>query len=156
MTEIERIQGLMRRAFSGPAWHGPSLSEALQGIGAQQASARPLERAHTIWEIVNHLIVWKVQVRRRLQGERTPALTPEQDWPAVPDTSEAAWSTTMAALEEAHTTLLDAVGAADAEQLDRALATEDGEVWSNYSTLHGSIHHDLYHAGQISLLRKAS
>src|SRR5438874_6297432 len=58
MTEIERIQDQLKRAFEANAWHGPSVSEVLNGITADQAHARPLRNAHSIWELVRHIAVW--------------------------------------------------------------------------------------------------
>ena len=69
MTEIDRILDQLKRAFEGHAWHGPSLKELLNGVTAQQAHARPLANAHSIWELVQHIAVWEDVGRRRLGGE---------------------------------------------------------------------------------------
>ena len=70
MTEIERILDQLKRAYEGDAWHGPSVREALAGVTAQQAHARPLTNAHSIWELVHHIAVWENVGRRRLEGDR--------------------------------------------------------------------------------------
>jgi len=91
MTEIERIADQLRRAHEGEAWHGPALNEILKGVTAEAAARRPIASAHSIWEIVLHVGVWESVVRRRLSGEVIGDLPPEQDWPAVRETSEGAW-----------------------------------------------------------------
>ena len=59
MSEIERMLDQLKRAFEGEAWHGPSVKEAIAGVTAAQAHARPLANAHSIWELVQHIAVWE-------------------------------------------------------------------------------------------------
>ena len=152
MSEVERIADQLRRAYDGEAWHGPSLRELLEPVEAATAAARPIPDAHTIWEIVLHLITWEDVARARLEGERTEP-TSDEDWPAVLETTEEAWKDTVAALQVVQGRLRDAIGKLEDEDLLRRAV---GHSYSNYELLHGVIQHDLYHAGQISLLRKAA
>ncbi|HYO99248.1 MAG TPA: DinB family protein [Pyrinomonadaceae bacterium] len=157
MTEIERLADQMQRAFYREAWCGPSLLETLQGVGAAQAAARPLARAHSIWEIVSHVSGWKRTVHQRLEGQ--PARLPEEgDWPPIADTSERSWQETLSKLKARHDALLAAVRGLAEARLEDVLLTESsretGGGVSCYVTLHGAAQHDLYHGGQISLLRK--
>ena len=153
MTEAERIEDQLRRAYEGGAWHGPALRELLADVNAERAAARPLANAHSIWEVVLHVAAWDGVVRRRAGGERVDA-PPEGDWPAVTDTSEAAWQEALAHLERRSRELREAVLRLSDEQLDDNVGGEDGGS-SCYVTLHGQIQHQLYHAGQIALLKKA-
>ncbi|MCI0613505.1 DinB family protein, partial [bacterium] len=90
MTEIEKTIDQLQRAFKKDSWSGPSLQEVLAKVTAEIAAAKPIENAHTIWEIVLHLAAWKSVVRQRIEGK--PLRTPEEgDWPAVTDISEDAW-----------------------------------------------------------------
>lgn len=157
MTEIERLADQLQRAFYADAWCGPSLLEALEGVNAAQAAARPLARAHSIWEIVAHLSGWKRTVHQRLEGQ--PVRLPEEgDWPRVADTSEQSWQQTLLQLKARHDALLAAVRGLDEARLEDVLITESsretGGGVSCYVTLHGAAQHDLYHGGQISLLKK--
>jgi uncharacterized damage-inducible protein DinB len=157
MTEIERLADQMQRAFYADAWCGPSLLEALEGVSVAQATARPLARAHSIWEIVAHVSGWKRVVHRRLEGQ--PVRLPEEgDWPQVADTGKQSWQRTLAELKTRHDALLAAVCALDDARLEDVLITESsretGGGVSCYVTLHGAAQHDLYHGGQISLLKK--
>ncbi|MDX6613097.1 MAG: hypothetical protein QOD75_2283 [Blastocatellia bacterium] len=151
MTELERIQDQMKRAYEGEAWHGPSVRETLADISAKTATSRPLPGAHNIWELVLHIAAWKAAVRRRLEGDRAQ-LSPEEDWPAVIETDEAAWNSTRDALERAHANLLAAVARLDDSMLHEPILPG---MSSRYITLHGVIQHDLYHTGQIGILKKA-
>lgn len=151
MTEIERIVDQMRRAYEGEAWHGPSLREALAGVTAAEAAARPVPGAHSIREIVQHLVAWEDTLRRRLAGEplREPA---EGDWPGAPEESEDGWRALLRRLDERSRRLREAVAALDDAQLDEP--PYPGTA-TRYVTLHGAVQHALYHAGQVVLLRKA-
>jgi len=151
MKEIERIEDQLRRAFEGKAWHGPSLQELLGDVTAAMAAARALADAHSIWEIVLHIAAWEDAVRRRLEGEPVE-LSTEEDWPPVKDTSEAAWKDSLEALRNGHTQLRGTISRLTDSQLEDVVAGKD---YPGYFMLHGIIQHDLYHAGQIAILKKA-
>ena len=153
MSEIERILDQLQRAYEGNAWHGPSVREALAGVTATQAHARPLENAHSIWELVQHIAVWEDVGRRRLTGDRAQiTISSPEDWPPPEDTSEAAWQQAKAALERGHQALVQAIAQTPETRLDEPIFEGMSTV---YVTLHGVIQHDLYHAGQITMLKKA-
>ncbi len=158
MTEIERIEDQLRRAFAGDAWHGSSLIEILAGVTAEEARAKPLPNAHSIWEIVLHVAAWDGAVRQRLEGETVRA-PDEGDWPEVRDTSEAAWKDALARLTKRHEELRETIKLLADEWLDEHLGQErdppTGGGVSVYTTLHGIVQHNVYHAGQIALLKKA-
>jgi len=142
------LSGLIReqleQCFRGPAWHGPSLTEVLAGVGDSAASARPLT-AHSIAEIAAHAAAWKRVVAGWARGGEWQEVPPELDWP-----SPAAWPESRSGLERAHEDLVGLVGDLDAAALSRRV----GET-SLAQAIFGVAHHDLYHAGQIALLRKA-
>lgn len=152
MTEIQRIADQLRRAFKGEAWHGPALLEILDGVPARQASARPLASTHSIWEIVLHISAWEDTVRRRLGGELFEP-TGEQNWPSIPDTSDAAWQRALEALRSGHAALERTIALLPDSRLGE---TVPGQDYSVYFMLHGLVQHNLYHAGQIALLKKAA
>jgi uncharacterized damage-inducible protein DinB len=153
MTDIDRILDQLKRAFEGPAWHGPSIKELLDGVTPEQAHQRPLQNAHSIWELVHHIAVWEDVGRRRLEGDpaEVPISSPE-DWPPAEDASEAAWEKAKAALARGHQALVEAISRVPESRLDEPIVEGKSTV---YVTLHGVIQHDLYHAGQIAILKKA-
>lgn len=153
MTEIERILDQLKRAFEGDAWHGPSVREVLKDVTAVQAHARPLANAHSIWELVQHIAVWEDVGRRRLEGDRAQIeISSPTDWPPPDDSSEAAWEQAKAALDRGHDALREAIACMPESRLHEPIFEGMSTV---YVTLHGVIQHDLYHAGQIALLKKA-
>jgi uncharacterized damage-inducible protein DinB len=151
MKETARIADQARRAYVGKAWHGPSLKFLLRAVTAQQAAARPVPGAHTIWELVLHIAAWDRVAAQRLRGGKKASLPARENFPVVTDTSDAAWKKTLASLEQANRAVRAAIAACPARQLDRKLGGVD---YSFYVTMHGVVQHDLYHAGQIAILKK--
>jgi uncharacterized damage-inducible protein DinB len=152
MGEIQRIEEQARRAFEGGAWHGPAVLELLAGVTAAQAAARPLAAAHSIWEVTLHIATWKSIVARRVKGEVVKDVATEVDWPPVTAIGEAEWLETLNRLRTAHQDLRATLRSLDEAQLDERPYPEASP---RHVQLHGAIQHDLYHAGQIALLKKA-
>ena len=154
-SEVDRIRDQFRRAFDGEAWHGPSVLAILNGVTALQAAAHPIPGAHSIWELTMHIEAWERACLRRLH--RDPAqLTDEEDWQPINDTSDAAWESTKQQLVDTHRELLDAIARVDESRLNEPIITNSTTPSSSvYVTLHGGVQHDLYHAGQIAILKKA-
>jgi uncharacterized damage-inducible protein DinB len=155
VSEVERIRDQFRRAFEGEAWHGPSVLALLDGVTAQQAAAHPIQGAHSIWELTLHIAAWERACKRRLEGD--PAqLTDEEDWESIDDTSEAAWKQTKQQLIDNHRELMQAIARLDESQLNEPIIKDPNIPFSSvYVTLHGGVQHDLYHAGQIAIVKKA-
>lgn len=152
MSEIQRIVDQMDRAFDGDAWHGPPLRPMLDGLSAEDASKHPIAGAHSIWEIVHHITSWNTIMRDELLGARAQ-ITTEVDWPPVWDASEVEWQRAVQKLVDARSRLRQAAEQFRDDQLDERPSKRTSN--SRYVMLHGIVQHDLYHAGQIAVLKKA-
>ena len=158
MTEVDRITEQLRRAYNGDAWYGPSVRAALEGVDVAMATARPLKAGHTICEIVLHITAWTREITRRLRDgiARDPD---EGDWPGGAAVDAEEWKAIVDALDAAHADLLAAVAQLEDDILDERIGDARdrtlGSGVSRYVTLHGLVQHDVYHAGQISLLKRA-
>ena len=150
-TEIERIKDQMQKTFYGDAWHGGSVMAFLSEIGAEEARSRPLEARHSIWELVQHMETWKRVARKAVEGEKMGRISPEEDYPPIKDLSEKSWVRTVESLREEHEAL---AGALSRLSEDRLGETVPGKSYNFYTLLHGVIHHDLYHLGQIAILKE--
>lgn len=149
--EILRLEDQLRRSFEGEAWHGPSLMELLADVTAQEAAERPIANAHTIWELVLHIAGTYGLVNRRLRGNFEP-LTPEQDWPPQPENPDPQeWLVALNGLRSAHQDVRRAIASYNGARLDEML----GKEYPAFVQFAGLPQHDLYHAGQIALLKKA-
>jgi uncharacterized damage-inducible protein DinB len=150
-SEIERLEAQIKRSFEGEAWHGPSVLEALKDITPEVAYAHPVAAAHSIWELVLHLSGTYRLVLRRLQGSDAQ-LTPTEDWPPVPSPTASNWHDALRSLQQLNQRLRTAVLDFSTQQLDQPLAAEP---YTAYTQFIGITQHDLYHAGQIAILKKA-
>ena len=128
------------------------MTATVKGVPAFRALLKPIAHAHSVWEIVRHLTAWNHIVRRRFLGELV-RVSPEQDWPPIEDQSPEAWQADLEALEAACKALIGALKKADG---DAILARKvRGKTHNVYVMLHGAVQHNLYHTGQIAILRKA-
>jgi uncharacterized damage-inducible protein DinB len=151
MGEIKRIKDQLKRAFDGEAWHGPSVCEVLAGVTAEQAAAHPVTGAHSIWEITLHICAWERIGRRRIEEWVPMEVAPEEDWPPVGEITEHAWKNVLNRLKLNHVALEEVVVRLDEAKLQEIVP---GTPYNVYFLLHGVIQHDLYHAGQMALLKK--
>ena len=151
---IRQLLALLDEAFERKAWHGPNLRGSLRGVTAAEAARRPGAGRHNIWELAVHAAYWKYAVRRRLECEKRGSFALSgSNWFRRPgaDTSEAAWKRDLALLAVEHRRLRGAIGRLTASDLVR---TAHGRKTSNGYLVRGIAAHDLYHAGQIQLLKR--
>ena len=149
--EAAGIADQLRRAFDGVAWHGPALMELLSDVDAGAAAAKPWADVHSIWELVLHVAVWDDAGLVRLGGEKCQP-TGLANFPPVAKVTEAAWRKTVAQAKRTHDVLVKTVGELpDSRLRDRV----PGKRYDFYHMLHGIAQHELYHAGQIAILKKA-
>lgn len=150
-TELERLDEQLRSSFEGGSWHGPSVRETLDGVTAEEAFRHPIPGAHSIWELVLHLASTYSLVLRRLNGDAVE-LSPDEDWPVVEAPTVANWTAALNVLRSLNQQLRAAVQHFNHEALDEPLGNPK---YSAYEQFVGVTQHDLYHAGQIVLLRRA-
>ena len=151
MSEIHRILDQMDRAFSGDAWHGPSLMSVLDGISAEDASKHPIRGAHSIWELVHHISSWSTISQHRLAGETLKSRRARLA--ARLGSQRDGVETRARRLVESRARLRDSVKGfqrrSSANRKPRGRTTR--ATWSCTACMQ----HDLYHAGQIVMLKKA-
>jgi uncharacterized damage-inducible protein DinB len=153
MSEATRIADQLRRAFAGEAWHGDSVFEILNGVTAAQAATHPIKNAHSVWELVLHIAAWDGAVLRRMGGVAV-TLSDAENFPEVKDASNAAWRGALAQVRRVHEDLVKTVAALPDSRLDEVVPGKEGAHYTFYYMLHGVVQHELYHAGQIALLKK--
>lgn len=147
----------MARVIQGDPWHADSVMQVLADVTAAEAHARPVPGVHTIWELVLHLTGWANEVTARVNGRAagTPA---SGDWPKVGAATDTRWTAARTGLARAYADLNAAVSALPAAELRRPVLDRRnnalGTGLSRYLTIHGAIHHGVYHAGQIAMLKK--
>ena len=152
VNEVIRLTDQLERGFRGDAWHGPPLRSLLTGVDAAVASERQMSGVHSIWELTTHVTFWMDVVRRRLAGE-VVSLQDGDDWAVIDTRTSFRWRDALAALDASHERLLAAVSELSPQDLERVVPDMG---YTNYVMLHGVLQHNIYHAGQIAMLVKAS
>jgi hypothetical protein len=152
-SRIPLLLEILDEAFDRRGWHGTTLRGAVRGLNPAQALWRPGKGRHCIWELVLHTAYWKYAVRQRLlDGGRGEFPRKPSNWPRLPERPTAgAWRADVALLDSEHAALRKAVAGLSAAALDRR---SPKGVWRYREEIHGVAAHDLYHAGQIQLLKK--
>jgi hypothetical protein len=137
---------ILEQVYSRKAWHGPTLRQSLRGVSAKAAAWRPTPGCHNIWEVVLHAAYWKCVVRRKLLGEKRGSFVLKgSNWFQRPvELNEKAWRPDFAVLETEHKKLREAI----ADYLKGKTRRVPERL------LFGVAFHDIYHAGQIRLLRR--
>ena len=152
MTEINRISEQLNRSFYKDAWHGPALLEVLKDVTAKQAARRPIADAHSIWELVLHSTTWIKAVDKTINEMEYTQVTDAANWPIISDKSELSWNKALNSLRRSHKKLEKHVLSLKSSELDKK-ATNTSSTISRL--LYGIIHHNIYHAGQIAILKKS-
>lgn len=152
---INLLLRLIDEAFDRKSWHGPNLRGSLRGLSAMDAAWRPQPKRHNIWEVALHAAYWKYTVRRRLLGEKRGSFPLKgNNWferPIAGAIDESQWKSDVELLVATHTSLRKAVAQLVPKDLARPA---DGGKTTILSLVTGIAAHDLYHAGQIQLLKR--
>jgi uncharacterized damage-inducible protein DinB len=144
---------LIDEAYEKQTWHGPNLRASVRGLSAGQALWRPGPGRHNIWEIVVHAAYWKYTVRRRLLGEKRGSFPLEgSNWFPRSDAANAkAWKDDLQLLDECHRSMRKAIASIPESKLN---IKSPNSKYTNVAIIYGIANHDIYHAGQIRLLKR--
>jgi len=152
MNAEQRLLGrLLEEAYSIKTWHGPNLRGSIRGVTAKEASWRPGRGRHNIREIAVHAAYWKYAVRRRLTGEKRGSFPLKGSNFFTLRGGEKAWKAEVALLDREHRALRRAVAGLPASHLHRKAP---GSKYAWVRLIFGVACHDVYHAGQIQLLKR--
>jgi hypothetical protein len=151
--EINLLLQIIGEGYNNHAWHGPTLRGSIRGLTAKQAAWRPGPKRHNIWEIIVHAAYWKYAVRRRLLGEKKGSfLLKGSNWIKRPvEITEKAWRNDVRLLDETHNSMCKAIIQLKPHQLK---LKSPGSRFTNLATVSGIACHDIYHTGQIQLLKR--
>lgn len=144
---------LLDQAYNRKAWHGPNLKGSLRRVTAEQAVWRVIPGRHSIAEIAVHCAYWKYAARRRLLGEKRGSFPLKgSNWFTVPDPlDEKTWKSYLILLETYHRKLREAIAELSPLQLN---IVPLGSRVTNLVLIEGIAAHDIYHAGQVQLIKR--
>jgi len=151
-AETQLLLSVLDQAYNRRSWHGTNLRGSIRGVSAAEAAWRPGASRHNIWELVVHAAYWKYAVWRRLSRSRRGSFAlAGSNWFRRPEVrTEQAWRADVALLDTMHRQLRGAVERLPVAELRRP----KGAGTSALGLVAGVAAHDLYHAGQIQLLKK--
>jgi len=151
MSPVDLLLSQIDEAYNRRSWHGTNLRGSVRGLSPEDAAWRPGKDRHNIHEIVVHCAYWKYAVTRRLTGEKRGSFPLKgSNWFAREGVDAPAWKADLALLDECHRRLRAAIEALDAKALVKTSAGNRPAHW----LVSGIAAHDLYHAGQIQLLKR--
>ncbi len=145
MESIKNISKIIERVYNGKPWHGPSITEVLQDVD-DAVARKKTGNSHSIVQLVLHMIAWRNFVINRLSGDDSFELSDDQNFPPETD-----WASARKLLDESQAALIKAIANLHADQLAETVANRK---YDYFVLLHGIIHHDIYHLGQIQLIKK--
>ena len=153
LSPNELLIRILDESFGRAGWHGPTLMNALRGVRAADAVWKPSPERHSVWELALHAAYWKYAVRRRLTAAPRGSFPRKpSNFPALPEQpDDACWAADVALLREEHARLREVVSNLPARALDTKPAKSK---WTNAAHIYGVAAHDVYHAGQIQLLKR--
>jgi hypothetical protein len=150
---ISLLLRIVDQAFDTKAWHGTTLRGALRGLTPDVALWRPAPERHNIWEYLLHAAYWKYIVRRRLTQDKSIRFgRAPSNWPSPPDPATVkSLKADIRLLVEEHCLLREAIADFPANRLNGKAPESQ---WTYGDHIHGIAAHDLYHTGQVQLLKR--
>ncbi|MFT3793910.1 DinB family protein [Flavobacterium sp.] len=150
MKETARLQKMFADLYAGDPWLDVTITGTLSNLNAQQATYRPGENWNSIWEITNHLILWRENVLERIKGQTM--VSPEDNYfRPVADTSDRAWESTLQQLQNTQQAWIAFLDQMREEKMEKVYSINH-MTYADH--IHGIIQHDAYHLGQIVMLAK--
>jgi hypothetical protein len=152
-SALSQLLFLIDTSYDHVSWHGTNLRGSIRSVTLRQAAWRPGRGRHNIWELVVHAAYWKYVAWRRLTSAARGSFPLEgSNWFVRPvQVTSKAWRADVALLAQTHRTLRAAIADLRPADLNR---TPPRSKVSMRALVTGVAAHDLYHAGQIQLLKR--
>jgi uncharacterized damage-inducible protein DinB len=150
---LDTLLDNIETGYARKAWHGPNLKGSIRGLSLEEVCWRPGPDRHNIWEIVVHTAYWKYAVRRRILGEKRGSFPHKgSNWFDRPGTqTHERWRDDVRLLDDMHQSMRDAIAGLNPGDLYKI---PRGNTMNILSIVMGIAAHDVYHAGQIQLIKR--
>jgi uncharacterized damage-inducible protein DinB len=150
-ARVALLVAAIDQAYNRPSWHGTNLRGSIRGLTPARAARRPGRGRHNIQEVVVHCAYWKYAVWRLITGAKRGSFElAGSNWFARDRTDARVWREDVARLDRTHRTLRATVAALTDRELDRRAKGR----YSIADVIQGIAAHDLYHAGQVQLVKR--
>lgn len=144
-TEVQKLGDILRHTFEKNAWHGLAVMEVLNSMD-EDIVHKKFNANHSIIELVAHMTAWRVFVTERLVGNINFDVSEEMNFPHIKS-----WQTAVDELVASQKKLLAALEKFSDDRLGEVVPNRS---YKFFAMLHGIVHHDLYHLGQIVFIKK--
>ncbi len=148
-TEMERIIRMLEKTFDKHPWYGPSVMDILSEVTKTEASRR-VGQSHSIIELVLHMTSWRTFAIQRLRGDNDFEVSDDSNFP-----EPTSWDEALKKLKQSQAALVAAAREFSESKLGD-LVPSSSHKYTYYTLLHGIIQHDIYHIGQVQLIRKSA
>jgi hypothetical protein len=168
--KTQSIISNLKETYSGSPWYGTCVKDILEkiphevvhspllrrGVGGEVSDKNVLPDVHSIYQLVTHMLAWKVFTMRKLRGEKEYSITlnSEADWAINKEISADEWKQMLMTMDEAHNQIISILEEKDDDFLSEKVPVKSNSVFNYEYLLNGIIHHDIYHLGQIALVKK--
>jgi uncharacterized damage-inducible protein DinB len=146
-TETQKIIRILNKTFEKGAWHGPTVMEVLSNVNEHNSNKR-IGQSHSIIELIAHMTSWRRFVIEKLAGNYSYEVGENENFPVVTH-----WQQHLGLLHQSQQDLIKSIENLPEERLNE-LVPHINQRYTYYTLLHGIVHHDLYHIGQIQLIVK--
>ena len=150
--QLETLATRQDEIWAGDPWYGSNIRSGLSGINAIQATHR-VSSQHNVAEILHHMIQWKKFVLEKLKGNHhfDIALNSEDDWKQIDQLDNNSWKQMLETFEQVSTALVAQIKSNDDRLLNNIVP---GRKYSYSKLIEGIRDHDIYHLGQIVIMKK--
>lgn len=152
-TGINKLIKHLQEIFDGDPWYGDNIMKKLSAIDATAANWHPGNGAHSIAQLVKHMINWKRLVNEKLRDNSLHdiEMNSQEDWNTdLSIVSEEEW---QQLINEFIATQQELIVLLTARTDERMLQAVSNRNYNMAFLTHGIYEHDIYHLGQIGYVQ---
>ena len=151
-TEIKIIISSLQNVNSGTPWFGRAAYEMLDEVNPGNVFIKPGNTAHSLIEIMYHMITWADFTLKRIQKVKINDLAAAEnaDWRKI-DMKVYSWKKGLSEFKGIHNKIISLLKEKDDSFLNEKV---DYREYDFKFLLNVLIQHNIYHLGQIAYLNK--
>ena len=138
---------------SGRPWFGESVDKKLSDLTEDEVFMKPLAGVHSIAEILNHIAQWRIEIASRLQtGTINLKENDPNDWIDLIQLKKMGWENVKMEFYNSKNSLINFLKSTNDDFLNKPVKEGSKATYRHF--IEGLIDHDIYHLGQVGLVKK--